>query len=283
MATTNKGLNVPGIGSTGWGDLLNANTNILDSALGSAVTIGTPAGVYDLLTSDVQSMCLKSISSPFDGNVTYRIPIGIKGQWVVQNLSGTSTYTLTVSSAGGGTSVTVPRGSVRSVYCDGTNVVYADTPASGDFTNVTVSGTLGVSGITTLSSSLVIGGDSLTKVATLDQAKATNPINTVIMTPLRTKDSITFNAPLTMAALARGAVGTYAFMGTNSKTVIDGGETTPGSNLRYASLWRDGNVYSIWAVIDFGGAPSPPGVWRLMGDDFISTRDSQTSLFLRIS
>ena len=178
MATTNKGLNQPTAGSTGWNVPLNANADILDKALGSFTTITTTSGIRDLTSDEVQNMCIKSTTSAFTANVTYRIPSGIAGQWVVQNQSATSVFTLTVSNVAGGTSVTVPISTVRSIYSDGTNVVYADTPASGDFVNATVSGTL------------TLGGGDLTGVATQAEAEAgTN--NNHVMTPLRAAQAIT--------------------------------------------------------------------------------------------
>jgi hypothetical protein len=285
--TTNKNLNIVGIGDPNWGVPTNSNVSILDKAFGGLLNISDTSGVVALSIDDVQNMCLRSTGSAFLANVTYRIPSGVKGQWVVQNRSGTSTRVLTIDSAGGGTSVTVPRGSVRSVYCDGTNVIYADTPASGDFTDVTVSGTLDVDGITTLGSSLVIGGDILTDVATESQAISNSPINTVIMTPLRTLQSINDNVSTTyvqdkIADGSRGAIGTYAFAGTNSNTAVSGGGSTSGSNLRYASIYRTSTSFGTYYVVDFGSSPLS-GNWRLMGETFSSSQDSQTGLFLRIS
>ena len=283
--TTNKNLNIIDIGDPNWGGPTNSNVSILDKAFGGLLEIGDTSGIVYLTIDQVQNMCLRSTGSAFFANVTYRIPSGVKGQWVVQNRSGTSTRVLTVDSAGGGTSVTIPRGSVRSVYCDGTNVIYADTPASGDFTDVTVSGTLDVDGITTLGSSLVIGGDILTDVATQSQAIANSPINTVIMTPLRTQQSINDNVSTTyvqgkIAGGTRGAIGTYAFAGTNNDAAVTGGGETSGNNLRYASLYRTTTNFGTYYVVDFGSS-ALSGTWRLMGETFLSTQDSQTGLFLR--
>ena len=287
--TTNKNLNIVGIGDPNWGVPTNSNVSILDKAFGGLLNIGDTSGIVYLTIDQVQNMCLRSTSSAFLANVTYRIPSGVKGQWVVQNRSGTSTRVLTVDSAGGGTSVTIPRGSVRSVYCNGTDVIYADTPASGDFTDVTVSGTLDVDGITTLGSSLVIGGDILTDVATQSQAIANSPINTVIMTPLRTQQSINDNVSTTyvqgkIAGGTLNAVGTYAFLGR----VGDGGTLTLGTNvagssLNYASLRYQGLSFGTSAANFEFSSSSPSGTWKLMGASFTSAEPNFTSLFLKVS
>ena len=284
--TTNKNLNIVGIGDPNWGGPTNSNVSILDKAFGGVLNITDTAGVVVLSIDEVQNMCLRSTGNPFDGNVTYRIPSGVKGQWVVQNRSGTPTSTrvLTVDSAGGGTSVTVPRGSVRSVYSDGTNVIYADTPASGDFTDVTVSGTLDVDGITTLGSSLVIGGDTLTDVATLPQVQTADPINTVIMTPLRTQQSINYNVSTTYVlgkvALASPttSVGAYAFM-TSTLDSLNTGSNTSGGNLDYCNIY-DGSGGVGGLVI--GASGNPTGTWKLMSGSFVSG-DRNTGLLLKVA
>jgi hypothetical protein len=60
MPTTNKGLNQPVLGSTGWGTPLNENATILDLALGAFEIVAGTAGTVTLSTIQVQSMCLKS-------------------------------------------------------------------------------------------------------------------------------------------------------------------------------------------------------------------------------
>ena len=282
--TTNKNLNIVGIGDPNWGVPTNSNVSILDKAFGGLLEIGDTSGIVYLTIDQVQNMCLRSTSSAFLANVTYRIPSGVKGQWVVQNRSGTSTRVLTVDSAGGGTSVTIPRGSVRSVYCNGTDVIYADTPASGDFTDVTVSGTLDVDGITTLGSSLVIGGDILTDVATQSQAIANSPINTVIMTPLRTQQSINDNVSTTyvLAKVALASpttsVGAYAFM-TSTLDSLDTGETTGGGNLDYCNIYDQSGGFNGLAIDTSG---NPTGTWKLMSGSFVGS-DRNTGLFLKVA
>jgi len=133
--TTNKSLTQPVLGSTSpnWGTLVNADLGILDSVLGNAATFATLTGDHVLTTDEIQSMCVKTSTSAFTGNVTLTIPSGVAGQWVVMNQSAASSFTLTVRSANVATTknVTVERNSVRSIYCDGTDVFYADTPFTG--------------------------------------------------------------------------------------------------------------------------------------------------------
>jgi hypothetical protein len=126
--TTNKNLEEPGTGDTNWNTPLNNNFTAIDKAFGSFVSIATITGNYALVTADLQNMCFKSNTSAFTGNVTYTIPAGIKGQWVVINQSAASAFTLSIVC--GASSVVVDNGKTRSIYCDGTSVFYADSPTT---------------------------------------------------------------------------------------------------------------------------------------------------------
>ena len=156
VTTTNKGLSEPANGSLNWDTPLNANFDIIDKSFGSFVNILTTTGNYPLTPSDLQNMCFKSNTSAFTGNVTFTIPNGIAGQWVVVNQSGVSSNTLSVVC--GASSVLVDRGTVRSIYCDGTTVSYADTPFG---TNPTLAGTITITG-GTQSWTVIASGTNLT-------------------------------------------------------------------------------------------------------------------------
>ena len=176
--TTNKALSEPASGDLNWDVNLNANFTTIDKAFGSFVSIPTTTGNYALTTSDLQNMCWKSSTSAFTtANVTYTIPNGVAGQWVVINQSDvTSTKTLSVVC--GATSVLVDRGTVRSIYCDGTTVSYADTSfaAAGSNTQVIYnsSGALtGSSNLTFNGAAVNVGGSTATTGASCSGTTAT--------------------------------------------------------------------------------------------------------------
>jgi hypothetical protein len=125
MPTTNKGLNQPVLGSTGWGTPLNENATILDLALGAFEIVAGTAGTVTLSTIQVQSMCLKSDTAAFTADVTYVVPSGVAGQWLVTNQSAPSAFSVIVKNAASATSVSVPNGQSRLVYSDGTKVIYS--------------------------------------------------------------------------------------------------------------------------------------------------------------
>lgn len=127
MATTNKDLAQPIVNSTNWDVPLNANTGVIDAALGGNTTksvtgVGTTPVV--LTVSEYQKLVL-TFTGTLTANVTYHIPSGIGGQWIVRN-GTTGSFTLTIGSVGGGTSLAVPQGNVRTVYSDGTSIRAAD-------------------------------------------------------------------------------------------------------------------------------------------------------------
>lgn len=126
MPTTNKGLNQPALGSPSWGTPLNDNATILDNALGAYQVVTGTSGTVNLNTVQVQSMCLKSDTVAFTGNVTFVIPNGVAGQWIVVNQSASNSFELRVKNAASGTYVSIGNGETRTVYSDGTKVFFTD-------------------------------------------------------------------------------------------------------------------------------------------------------------
>jgi hypothetical protein len=122
MATTNKGLNQPTIGSPGWGPPLNDNTGYIDAALGGVTSIsvtGVGATPVPFTITQYRNLIIK-FSGVLTDNVTYQLPSTVGGQWIIEN-STTGAFTLTIASLGGGTSVAlVPNFST--IVSDGTNI-----------------------------------------------------------------------------------------------------------------------------------------------------------------
>lgn len=132
MATTNKGLNQPALNSTNWDVPLNANFGYIDAALGGVTSISvTGVGVtpQTLTLTQYQSLLL-SFTGTLSANVTYQVPSGVGGQWVVYN-GTTGAFTLTIRTAAAGAGVSVPSGVRRIVYSDGTGVYTAEAGFSG--------------------------------------------------------------------------------------------------------------------------------------------------------
>jgi hypothetical protein len=127
MATTNKDLAQPVVNSTNWDVPLNTNASVIDAALGGNTTknvtgVGTTPVV--LTTAEYQKLIL-TFSGTLTANVTYHIPSGVGGQWVVRNATS-GAFTLTIGNVAAGTSVAINQGSQRIVYSDGTNIRFSD-------------------------------------------------------------------------------------------------------------------------------------------------------------
>jgi len=140
MTTQNKALNQPAYNSSAWDTPLNNNFGYLDASLGNTATISDNTG-RALTSSEYQCMRLY-FTGTLSSDQSFSIPSGIGGFWIVTNRTTDSSAAvpcyLTITSGGGGTSITIPRsisGTVLTnvtVYSDGTNINYADnslTPA----------------------------------------------------------------------------------------------------------------------------------------------------------
>ena len=127
MATTNKGLEQPAVNSTSWDVPLNANFGYIDSSLGATTSksvTGVTATPVVLAVAEYRSLIL-NFTGTLTANVTYQIPSGVGGDWIVQN-NTSGAFTLTIGNVAGGTSVSIPNGGKVLVYSDGTNIYSVD-------------------------------------------------------------------------------------------------------------------------------------------------------------
>jgi microcystin-dependent protein len=123
MATINKGLTQPAIDSSGWGLPLNEDYGIIDNAFGGVTSInvtGVTATPVVLTLAQYQNLTIK-FSGTLTANVTYQIPSGVGGRWVVQN-NTTGAFTITMASLGGGTTFRATAG-YTNFMADGTDCV----------------------------------------------------------------------------------------------------------------------------------------------------------------
>ena len=125
--TGNKNLELPANGSNvdTWNVPVNSDFNIIDTALGGITSLNAGSGSATLSVSQYQPLII-SISGTLAANIIYTIPSGVGGQWIVRNAATGGSYTVTIASGGGGTSVVVERDVSTAVYSDGTNIRYSD-------------------------------------------------------------------------------------------------------------------------------------------------------------
>lgn len=124
--TTNKGIDIIALGSTGWGTPINDNSTLIDNALGSFTTVTGTSGSITLSTAQYQNMCLKSDTAAFLANVTFVIPSGVAGQWLVYNQSAASSFGLSIKNDASADLIAIPSGQFQTVYSDGTTVFIAN-------------------------------------------------------------------------------------------------------------------------------------------------------------
>lgn len=129
MTTANKGLQQPIANSPNWNVPLDANFGVIDAALGGTVTksvTGVGSTPVVLTLSEYQNLAVK-FTGVLSTNVTYRIPSGVGGQWIMSN-GTTGSYSLTIGNAAGGSSVSIPQGSRGTLYSDGSSIYFANDP-----------------------------------------------------------------------------------------------------------------------------------------------------------
>ena len=134
--TTNKDIEKPGNGDyvDTWNVPLNGDMTVVDYALGTAQSFNATAGSQTLGSYDHSTKALATysyipliinVTGAISANVTYTIPSGVGGQWIVYNTTTDATggpWTVTFASGGGGASQVIARNAPIIIYSDGTNV-----------------------------------------------------------------------------------------------------------------------------------------------------------------
>jgi hypothetical protein len=165
--TTNKDIEKPGNGDyvDTWNVPLNGDMTVVDYALGTSQSFNATAGSQTLGTYDHATKALSTysyipmflnITGAISANVTYTIPSGVGGQWIVYNSTTDATtgpWYIIFASAGGGRSVAVPRLSRITIVSDGTNVDFMGYAVL----NYTSSGSLAVTGSLTAGTTITAG------------------------------------------------------------------------------------------------------------------------------
>jgi hypothetical protein len=165
--TTNKYLEKPGNGDyvDTWNVPVNADMNVIDSAFGGRISYNATAGSQTLTSgvSDTYSYIplIILITGAISASVTYTTPSNIGGNWVIRNSTTDSSggpWTVTIASAGGGTSVVLDRNVNFLVFSDGTNIRSVGAAVPGSTTQLIFNS----SGLFGASSGMTWNGTTLT-------------------------------------------------------------------------------------------------------------------------
>lgn len=185
--TTNKVLEKPGNGDyvDTWNVPVNADMDVIDQAFGGTTSLNATGGSATLTDTQYRSLIL-NISGAISANVTYTIPSGKGGQWIVRNTTTDATggpWAITIASGGGGTSVAIPRNAPLMIYSDGTNIRVV--PTAGSNAQVIYNS----NDVLTGSSNLAFDGTTLTGAAIVSQTSLTDSIGNVRSVPANSQSS----------------------------------------------------------------------------------------------
>jgi len=299
--TTNKVIEKPASGdySNAWAAPVNTDWDIIDQAFGSTTSLNATSGSATLTSAQYRSLSL-SISGAVSANVTYTIPSTVGGQWIVYNTTTDASggpYTVTIASAGGGTSVVISRSKSTIIVSDGTNIrsVYAEA-LGGVVTSVTATAPLTSTGGTTPIIALttpvtaVYGGTGLSAVGTAGNLLTSNGTAWVSSAPAATSpipsmqvftSSGTFTVPAGVTKVKVTVVGGGAGGCTANNSTTQGGGGAGGAAIKVitgltpagtvtvtvgasAAAGANGNSSSFGAYCSATGGLSPslggPGV-----------------------
>ena len=131
MPTTNRGYATPATGTEvdTWGDVLNANAELIDNNLGALVTVALTSS--DVTLSSAQYKCgTIRLTGALSNSVAVIFP-AVQGWWTVDNQT-TGNYVVCQMS-GGTLSRGIPQAGATDIFVDGSNVQYRNFPHIGTY------------------------------------------------------------------------------------------------------------------------------------------------------
>ena len=134
--TTNKEITKPAYNeyatlATGWSGPINLNWDTIDAGFGGVSTLTAVSGTSTLTVDQYRNLTLQS-SAALTDNVTYRIPSGVGGQWIVKNATtvDASKTTTSTGASGTGTIATLTHSALVTFAIGSTIVVTGMTPTA---------------------------------------------------------------------------------------------------------------------------------------------------------
>jgi microcystin-dependent protein/predicted nucleic-acid-binding Zn-ribbon protein len=174
-----------------WGTITNTNWNLIEAAVAGVTQITMANANYTLSnlngTADEARAMVLSVGGT--NSAIYQVIAPLVSKFYVVTNNTVGGYAITIGASTGAV-ITVPNNTTVQVYCDGTNFYSAQTSSAGNFLvngtltaagetdtgNMTIGGTLGVTGTSTFTGAAALNGggtsttpttgDNTTKVAT---------------------------------------------------------------------------------------------------------------------
>ena len=237
--TTNKNIEKPAFNSyiDNWNTPLNSNFDVIDAAFGSTTSLNATGGSATLTAAQYEPLFL-SITGAISAPVTYTIPSGVGGQWIVYNGTTDSSggpHAITIASGGGGTSTTVSRGYRTVVISDGTNIRKIDYVESASLPLSVANGGTGSGTASGARSNLSVPGLTTANSFSAGQSGAISALtDAATITP---DFAVSNNFSLTIGGNRTLANPTNITAG-QSGTITITQDATGGRTLSFGSYWK---------------------------------------------
>ena len=281
--TPNKGIEEPAYNDyaanpTGWTSPINNNWTYLDTALGGSTSLNQTglSGTQVLSTAQYRPLSLIVSGTP-TSLVTYQVPSGVGGQWIIRN---TSSSTVAFNSGAGGGTVAVGANSNVSISCDGasTGMVltnYTAPSAAGSNTQVQYNsgGILaGSAGLTFDGTTLTATGLNLNGNVTLGaSAGSTFTWNPNTVTLGAGAINIGSSTLYLNSATQQVGIGTTAV--TSNKLTVAGTIRSTAGGIVYpdGTTQTTATVVTSGTVVAFAGTSAPAGTVLCDGSSYATT------------
>jgi trimeric autotransporter adhesin len=260
--TPNKNIEQPAAGDypDAWAPVVNADWLDIDTALGGASTLNATAlsGVVALVIADYRPLRMNVTGTP-SGTVTYQVPSGVGGFWVVVN-GTTGGQTIQFSSAAGGAVVPIPTGTQTLITCDGSSsgmgLVITTAPSAGGSTTQVQYNSAGIltgsANMTFDGTTLTVNGLQTTGSTALGNASGDTLSIACGTWTLGSNINVNSNALFFNPSTAQLGVGTPT-VGSNSITAVGSIKSLAGG-----FVFPDGSVQLTASTGGGGGSPGGP-------------------------
>lgn len=251
----NLGIELPDVGSDQdtWGNILNADLQILDNAVQYAVISKTLSNVDVTLTDAEAASAVIDLSGTLTANVNVIVPATPVRVYLVRNQTS-GAFTVTVKTAAG-TGTPVQQGTSSLVYSDGTNIIQGATSVNGSFA---VSGALTAG---SLNNTPVGNATPSSGAFTTLSASGATTLNGAVTLGDAAADSITVTGTASFAQAAQFPDGTAAL-----PSITNTGNTNTGMLFPAADTWAVATAGSERFRIDPAGNAGlgvPPSAWQV--------------------
>lgn len=265
--STNKALTLPANGEYigTWDQPLNGDLTILDSALGGITRLAATSGGSTTLSAAQYQPLILNVTGAITADVTYIIPSGVGGQWVVQNLTSGGynviiktpvAFTGTGSISGNTLTTTTTTGALTiGSYVYGTGVPSNTfiVSGSGPYTinnTIAFSGTGSIAG-TTLTVATAASGQLYVGSVITGTGVTAGTYITALGTGAGTTGTYTVNTSQTVASTVLSG------NSTNVTAILGGGRVATVANSLIATVASDGTNCDLLKSVNLptgGGA-----------------------------